>query len=358
MFFRWFWAALVVSPLRTPTPMYTNFQDFFLTKLFQSRKVWIEGPRIRTVKSTDCSGHGPCSVVVLMLNMYESPLIVVLQCRIIKHHKAWECLTWPAPKSSNHLKSSSVFELNKQSEEKLRQAKTILFAVSEQRFHCTACLLPISPGMHCSQRGVYLVLGAGVPGPRGGQCTWFQGIGVYLVPGGCTWSQGRGCTWSWGGGTWSWGMYMVLGGVPGPGGCTWSGGFIWSPGGVPGPGGGVWSQGVYLVPGGVPGPGGCTCPGTPPPMDRITDACENISPCPNFVAGGNYQLQNILSTLSFWKKLSPKMMRVDFYCKSDKLKSVYYAFQKQTESALDVVTSKLSKPISLKFNVTFSLCWN
>ena len=102
MFFGWFWAALVVSPLRTPTPMYTNFQDIFLTKLFQSRKVWIGGPRIRTVKSADCFGHGPCSVVVLMLNMCESPLIVDLQCRIIKHDKTWECLTWPALKSSNY----------------------------------------------------------------------------------------------------------------------------------------------------------------------------------------------------------------------------------------------------------------
>ena len=34
-----------------------------------------------------------------------------------------------------------------------------------------------------------------------------------------------------------WGVYLVLGGVPGPGGCTWSGV--------------VCSRGVYLVPGGV-----------------------------------------------------------------------------------------------------------
>ena len=50
-------------------------------------------------------------------------------------------------------------------------------------------------------RGVYLVLGGvlgpgGVPGPRG--CTWSQGVylvlgeGNFLVPG------GGGCTWSWG----------------------------------------------------------------------------------------------------------------------------------------------------------------
>ena len=33
-----------------------------------------------------------------------------------------------------------------------------------------------------------------------------------------------------------WGVYLVPGGVPGPGGCTWSGG-VPVPGGVPGPGG-------------------------------------------------------------------------------------------------------------------------
>ena len=121
----------------------------------------------------------------------------------------------------------------------------------------TARLLPVSPGMHCSQRGVYLVLGAGVPGPRGGQCTWFQGIGVYLVPGGCTWSQGRGCTWSWG-------MYMVLGGGPGtpppePGTPpTWSWGVYLVLGGVPGLGVVSGPQGVYLVPGEVFAPRGCT----------------------------------------------------------------------------------------------------
>ena len=154
---------------------------------------------------------------------------------------------------------------------------------------------------------MYLVLG-GVPGPRGvylvpGGCTWSRGVylvrggtwsrgdvpgpgGVYLVPGGCTWSQGgvpgpggRGCTWSWGG-------------VPGPGGCTWS------QGGVPGPGvylvpGGMYlvlgvvylvPGGVYLVPGGVPGPGGvylvpggCTWSGTPPPVNRMTNRCKNIT---------------------------------------------------------------------------------
>ena len=74
--------------------------------------------------------------------------------------------------------------------------------------------------------GVYLVLG-GVPGPGG--CTWFWG--VYLGPGGCTWSQGvylvlRGCTWSQGVCTWSRGVYLFPGGVPVPGECTWSWGYL------------------------------------------------------------------------------------------------------------------------------------
>ena len=117
----------------------------------------------------------------------------------------------------------------------------------------------------------------------GGGCTWSGGM--YLVPGGCTWSRGcvpgpeGGCTWSkrvylvrl---------VYLVLGGVPSLGGCTWS----WEVG-----------VGVYLVLGGVPGPGGMylvrggggVCLAgprrmylvrySPPPLDRITDACKNIT---------------------------------------------------------------------------------
>ena len=52
-----------------------------------------------------------------------------------------------------------------------------------------------------------------------------------------------------------------------------------SRGGAPGLGGCTWSRGVYLVPG-----GGYLVPGDvpaqvfpPPPMDRITDACGNIT---------------------------------------------------------------------------------
>ena len=60
---------------------------------------------------------------------------------------------------------------------------------------------------------------------------------------------GRGCTWSRG-------VYLVPGGVPGPGGCTWSRGC-------------TWSGGVYLVPGGVPGPGGCTWSGDVPGLGGV-----------------------------------------------------------------------------------------
>ena len=61
------------------------------------------------------------------------------------------------------------------------------------------------------------------------------------------------------------GLYLVPGGVPGPGGSTWSRGCTWTwgvylvPGGAPGPGGMYLLSGVYLVlGGGVPGPRGCT----------------------------------------------------------------------------------------------------
>ena len=54
-------------------------------------------------------------------------------------------------------------------------------------------------------------------------------------------------------------------GVPGPRGVCLV------PGGVPGPGQCAWSRGgVCLVPGG-------TCPGTAPPVNRITDRCKNIT---------------------------------------------------------------------------------
>ena len=125
----------------------------------------------------------------------------------------------------------------------------------------TARALTVSASMLCA---------GGVPGPGG--CVPGPG-GGYLVPGWvCTWSQGVylvwGCTWSRGvpglGGVPGprdvpgpgVGVYLVLGGAPGPGGCTWSWG-VYLVRGVPGLGA-VRDLGVYLVPGGVPGPGGCT----------------------------------------------------------------------------------------------------
>ena len=102
--------------------------------------------------------------------------------------------------------------------------------------------------------------------------------GVYL-PVGCT------CP----GGTCLGGVYLPRGYLPGgsvpargvylPGGT--SGGCACPGGGVPGRGCTCW--GVYL-PGGCTCLGGCTCPGctcpgggTPPLVDRITDACKNIT---------------------------------------------------------------------------------
>ena len=121
----------------------------------------------------------------------------------------------------------------------------------ETRLHSsrmrTTRMLTVSPSMLC----------VGV----GGWCTWSRG--VYLA----------------------WGVYLVLGGVPGLGGYLVQGGVpglgVPGPRGVPGPGG---------VPGlgDVPGPGGCTwfrgctwSQGVPgqvlPPVDRITDTCKNIT---------------------------------------------------------------------------------
>ena len=84
---------------------------------------------------------------------------------------------------------------------------------------------------------VYLVPG-GVPGPGG-----VPAGGVYLVPGGVP----------AGGFTWSGGVYLVWGGVSARG-CTLRGVYL------------VW--GVYLVQRGVPGPGGCTWSGLPPPREQ------------------------------------------------------------------------------------------
>ena len=108
-------------------------------------------------------------------------------------------------------------------------------------------------GVYLVGMGGYLVRG-GVPGPGG-----------YLV----------------------WGVYLVLGGVPGPGGCTWSwgvylvrGGVLGPRGGAPGPGGCTWSRGVYLV-------------RYSPPVDRITDACKNITLRPT-------SLRAVITSMCIW----------------------------------------------------------
>ena len=124
-------------------------------------------------------------------------------------------------------------------------------------------------------RGVYLVPG-GVSGPGG--CTWSRGylvlgagvylvLGVYLVRGGCTRSGGvpaPGGVSPLGGGGVPGLEGLLQGGVPGPGGC------LLQQGGVPGPGG------VYLVPGGVPG--------QVLPLCGQTDACKNITFATSFRA--------------------------------------------------------------------------
>ena len=82
--------------------------------------------------------------------------------------------------------------------------------------------------------------------------------------------------------------------VPGPGGvCSGGkcllGGVVSAPGGVYVclGGGGAWSGGVGVpgpwgsAPGGVPGPGGVGIPACieaePPPVNRMTDRCKNIT---------------------------------------------------------------------------------
>ena len=92
------------------------------------------------------------------------------------------------------------------------------------------------------------------------------------------------------------GVYLVPGGVPGPGGvcsggCTWSQGGYLVPWGVPGP------KGVYLVLGGVPGSGGCTWSGTPPCGQ--TDACKLITLPQTSFAGGKNKLLCLIDCSDF-----------------------------------------------------------
>ena len=118
-------------------------------------------------------------------------------------------------------------------------AKCLLCSYWQTRMHSsrmrTACVLPVSPSMHCPP--------GGVPARGGFTC---QGVSCQ---GGVPPGRGRTCPW---------------------GGCTCEGVYLW--GGVPVRG--CTCEGVYL-------PWGCTCPGSVPaqgrylprysPMNRMTD---------------------------------------------------------------------------------------
>ena len=128
----------------------------------------------------------------------------------------------------------------------LRNATFVLLEINEKLEQqeccriCTACLLSVSPSMHCSVGGVPGP--RALPGPRG------DGPGpgrVYLV-GGCTWPQG---------------------GVP-------------AQGSVSGPE-------VYLVLGCVPAQGGYLPRYSLRPVYRMTNRCKNIILPQTSFSGGN-----------------------------------------------------------------------
>ena len=88
---------------------------------------------------------------------------------------------------------------------------------------------------------------------------------------------------------------VSLPGGSGPGGCLlWGvlpvwGGVLPAPGGSPFPGGVLPARGVFSLPGGSPclggfflprERGGSPCLETPPPVNRITDTCKNITLAP------------------------------------------------------------------------------
>ena len=111
----------------------------------------------------------------------------------------------------------------------------------------------------------------GVPGPGGrgvpglGRCVWSWG--VHLVQGGVNLVPGR--------------VYLVLGGCLVLGGVWFRGGLLWS--GTPPVDrmtnqGGVWSRRVYLV------------RYSPPPVNRMTNRCKNITLPQTSFAGGKNKL--------------------------------------------------------------------
>ena len=97
---------------------------------------------------------------------------------------------------------------------------------------------------------------------------------MYLPGGGCTCLEGGVPAWK--GGTCLEGGYLAGGGVP-----AWRGVYLHGGGYLPGGGctclGGVpaW-RGVYLPGGGYLPEGGCLVRYSPP-VNRMTDACENIT---------------------------------------------------------------------------------
>ena len=117
--------------------------------------------------------------------------------------------------------------------------------------------------------------------PAWGECDYHWGVPARgdTCPGRCT-CQGVPAR----------GRYL-LGGVPAQGGCTcWR---VYLLGGVPA--GGYTCHGVYLprgctCPGGVPAKGIVSCPGTapPPPVNRMTERCKNITLPQTSFAGGKY----------------------------------------------------------------------
>ena len=151
----------------------------------------------------------------------------------------------------------------------------------------TARSLTVSPSILCSRGwGACLV--------PGGAClvlgvlAWFQG-GAWLRWG-CLPGPGGGWlpAWSQGGNAQSWGGCTCL--VPGECACLVRG--------VPGLGGmPAWSWGCLPSLGGgcLPGPGVAgygipSCTEADPPLWTEWQTTVKILPCPNFVAGGNYNL--------------------------------------------------------------------
>ena len=139
----------------------------------------------------------------------------------------------------------------------------------------TARLLPVSPSMHY---GGGCLLGGGVCSGGGGVCSW---VGVCLWSGGCLF---QGVSASGLGGVCSRGVsapWGVWGGVCSGGVCLWSrGGLL---------------LGVYP----------CMHWGRPPPVNRMTDRCKNITLPQTSFAGGKNAQRNLSQERERWTRLRP-----------------------------------------------------